>query len=192
MSKIPGSSAGTASEGGDAVVASSSQRGIYRELEDEHGRIAALMSELRAGNVNTRANLLPIIRAELLAHSVAEQAVFYTVLRSYNDSHDLVTELLREHRHIEELLRELEATDDMAGARREELYGQLVDRVQDHVGREEGELFPIARRILSDEQAEEMERRFQEQQSRELERFMRGVGLLDHGEGSGTRTPHSL
>lgn len=190
MSNIRNASGNGAGEAGNVVAASSNQHGIYREIEEHHGKISALMSHIRAANADTRANLFPVIRAELLAHSFAEQAVFYTVLRSYTESHDLVTECLREHRHIDELLHELEATD-MASARWEGLFDELVDRVQDHLSREEGELFPIARRILSDEQAEEMERRFQEQQSRELERFMRGVGGRDHDEGGSSGTPLS-
>lgn len=185
MSKIRESIAKVAGEAKKVASVITGGDGIYKELKREHGEVSALMEQVKRGDQDTRANLFPKIRAELLSHAHAEQAVFYPALRDHADTAALVSQCLEDHRKIEELVHRLD-TSDMAGASWKQDFDKLVNEVKSHVEREENQLFPRAKNVLSDKQAESIEHRFQEQKAQEKDQLMHGsMG----GSGHGPSTP---
>src|SRR6478609_84527 len=63
-------------------------RGVFLQLAEEHGALAALMKELgKSRDPRVRRERYPEIRAQLLAHERAEQAEVYSALDSEDTRH---------------------------------------------------------------------------------------------------------
>jgi hemerythrin-like domain-containing protein len=127
---------------------------IFALLSEEHRRIAALFRQLDAailGEDERRDALFRTLMDELTAHKEAEEGTFYAALSTLPEATDLTEESMEGHADIAELLDELAslpADADFTAA-----LAELREEVEHHVGVEENELFPVARRILSEEQA---------------------------------------
>jgi hemerythrin-like domain-containing protein len=132
---------------------------IYSLLKADHRAVKALLVKLtqksQHGSDEQRQKLLQKIRAELLVHNQAEEAVFYSRLTASIESRVLTIEGKREHELVEELLSEL---SDLPGTS-EEFIGKakvLRDLVEHHVEEEEGDIHRQARKELSTVEAKEI------------------------------------
>lgn len=140
--------------------------GIFSRLEREHGKVGALL--LRASvtsEVETRQELYPIIRAELLAHLRGEEQELYPVLEQYAETRNLAEAAREEHREVERTLHQLDALDFDA-EQWPLVMEQLRVAVERHVQHEERELFPPARRIIGWGRSRMMEERYAEARAR--------------------------
>lgn len=150
--------------------------GIFSTLAEDHGEVAALLK--RAKNTDTdsadglaeRRSLFAEIKSQLLAHAKAEEAEFYSPLAQNPETRALIQESTSEHRELEAILEELNATD-LSSAVWLGLLEQLEDTVQHHVDEEENALFPKAQKILSHDEAKHMDTRFQTLKATELHRL---------------------
>lgn len=156
-------------------------RGIFKQLKEEHGQVSALMMQVKAGDEDTRAELFPTLRHELLAHSKAEEKEFYALLEQQSKTRDQIARSREEHQEVEQLLDQLSAMD-VEDPEWVELFDELVTAVQEHVDREEDEIFAAAQEIIDDERAREIEERFLAQRKREMERLVSGPSMGLPGE----------
>jgi hemerythrin superfamily protein len=159
--------AGKAKEVGSVLTG---ERGIYKILSREHGQVTTWMLQVSAASTagnGVRQDLFGKIRTELLAHAHAEEREFYPPLQKYDETRDLATRGMREHHEIEQLFERLHHDLDMGTSEWNETFDELVRRVKTHVAMEEDDLFPRARKVLSDKEAKEIERRYLEQHERE-------------------------
>lgn len=138
------------------------ERGIFVKLRDDHGVVSSMMGRIAATHdPGARAALLAELRKELLAHARAEEAEFYSVLRSFEDARALVGEALEDHRLVEQTLAQLAAMDP-GTEEWADLFEVLAADVEEHVEHEENELFPIARAVIDDVRARQIAERFVE------------------------------
>jgi hemerythrin-like domain-containing protein len=136
--------------------------GIYSTLSKEHGKVSGLMSRLAATDsdeVERRQELFDEIKDELTTHSEIEDAVFYTELASHPQLAEKIAHAREEHEEIETLLEELDAMriEHQSWMNK---FLRLQDTVQHHVDDEEGEIFPMAEKVLSGEDAERLDEEF--------------------------------
>jgi len=96
----------------------------------------------------------------ILAHTTIEEQLFYPAART-DKTEDLVYEAVEDHQSVKRLIDELRRMDvhDRAFDLKLEL---LHEKVQNHVGDEEGELFPNVMDILGEERLDELGRQMAE------------------------------
>lgn len=73
---------------------------IYNLLHEDHEKVADLLSKLENSSENatkTRENTFSKVKAELIAHSQAEQATFYAALKDDEETHESILEGIQEH-----------------------------------------------------------------------------------------------
>ena len=102
------------------------------------------------------------IKRELQIHSRAEEEIFYPALKSLNgEGFRLVSEALREHRDIDQLLIQISRLA-LADKNFDEKMETLIENVDHHVEEEEGEIFRFAEENCSQEELEELGRQIEE------------------------------
>lgn len=172
MTKLRETVAKVAGKAKRAGAVLSNDKGILRQIKEDHGEISMLMKQVSTGSTDTRRTLFPNIRAELLAHAEAEQEVFYSELERHAEVRALIGEHIEEHRAIEATIRRLENMP-MDSATWKETFDQLVQLVESHVDKEENQLFAKAKELVPEAELELMEKRFSEDKQRRLARLQR-------------------
>jgi hemerythrin superfamily protein len=131
------------------------QASIYELLKADHKTVASLFEAMEASeDAATRTGLVAKLKHELLAHSEAEDIVFYQPLKPAEKVRALILEAEEEHRVVSRLLGELERLS----AENERWKARLTvlrELVEHHVEEEEGEMFKKARSVLG--RAQELE-----------------------------------
>jgi hemerythrin superfamily protein len=157
----------TAGAGRSAAKALAGYPGIFHHLAGEHAEVSTRMKRV-AGTmeIQVRQELFPDIRRQLLAHARGEERVFYPVLRELPELQGLVAQCLDDHAELEQYLNRLDVKDKST-KHWGDLFEEMVRAVEAHVAREEQELFPRARDVLTGQQAKEMEARYQQLEERD-------------------------
>lgn len=126
----------------------------FELLEKDHEKVSGIFEKLEPTTergVKTREELFAQLKQELDIHTQIEETILYPVLKQEEKTHDLTLESYEEHHVVKELLAELDKL-----AKDDETWGAkltvLKENVEHHVEEEEDELFPKARKILSQEQ----------------------------------------
>jgi hemerythrin superfamily protein len=129
-------------------------------LKTDHKTVAGLMDKIEQTTeraVKTRDELFTQLKSELDIHAQIEETILYPVL----ETHDISLEAYEEHRIVKQLLSELDSEPKDA----EEWTAKftvLKENVEHHVEEEEGEMFKKARKVLSEEEIEELGTRLEE------------------------------
>lgn len=150
-----------------AKTALKGQTGIFDTLAKEHGLVSSLMNQVREGDVETRRQLFPKIRAELISHAHAEEEEFYSVLLGYEETREIALHSMDEHEEIERLVDEIDSVEVESEAWMR-AFEQMRERVEQHVQEEENELFPLARDALERAELAELDDRFMHEKERQL------------------------
>lgn len=118
-------------------------------LKQDHARVKAMFEQYEELGARARASkrkLADEICRELRLHAELEEALFYPALRGAGkDYHEMVDEALVEHAAARDLIGRIEMMDVQKELFDAELK-VLGEQVAHHVGEEEDELFPKARR----------------------------------------------
>ncbi len=141
--------------------ASRTMKGVFNTLVKEHDKAAALLSRLaKSADIRLRAKVYPVVRTALLAHERAEMAVVYSKLEQYPEMAQVVAHHKVEAGELEAAVRALDAieftSDRWAPALRE-----LFALVRQHVVEEEGDYFPRAQKLIGEDEAQELDRRYE-------------------------------
>lgn len=140
-------------------------------LKTDHKKVADIMEKIDSTTergVKTREKLFTQLKTELDAHARIEETIFYPELEKADETHDITLEAIEEHRLVKQLLGELQNMDKKS----EEWTARftvLKENVEHHVEEEEGEMFPKARKVLSEEQAEILGTRMENVKQKELQ-----------------------
>ena len=117
-----------------------------RMLTNDHRTVDGLLARARSD-----ASVIEEIRNELEVHARLEEEIFYPAVRQALKDREMVDEALHEHNEVREAVDELAAMDQD-----DEDYAAKLDdlksKVQHHVKEEEGEMFPQAREVLTQQQ----------------------------------------
>lgn len=143
-----------------ASAALKGERGIFRQLTEEHAFLNAMMMRLaRTEDFGMRRQIFEELRKQLLAHAKGEEREFYPIFRQFEETSEMVEEALDDHTSIEEILEQLRTTE-LDSEEWEELFEELRIDLQDHIHQEETELFPLAEKLIDDEDATRLEERY--------------------------------
>jgi hemerythrin superfamily protein len=130
-------------------------------LKSDHTMVKQLLRELEettARGTKVRERLVGEIERELKIHSQLEEELFYPTFKKMaedSEAEDLFYEATEEHHVVDMVLPELKATSSKSPqfAAKSKVLKELIEH---HVREEEGEMFPQARRLMSDEQLREL------------------------------------
>ncbi len=132
-------------------------------LKADHKKVAGIFEKLEPTTdraVKTREDLFAQLKKELDVHARIEETILYPALKDPDETHDITLEAYEEHAVVKQLLAEL---DEMS--KDEEEWGAklkvLQENVEHHVEEEEGEMFPKARKVLSEEEVEALGERLE-------------------------------
>lgn len=145
-------------------------------LKADHKKVAGILEKIDSTTergVKTREELFTQLKTELDAHARVEETIFYPELEKADETHDITLEAFEEHRLVKQLLGELEKMDkgDEKWTAR---FTVLKENVEHHVEEEESDMFPKARKVLSNEQAEILGTRMEEAKKEELKKAAAG------------------
>jgi hemerythrin superfamily protein len=135
---------------------------IYTALHKDHEEVRELLDRLvRTTEINQdTSDLLARIRDALIPHARAEEEVFYNSIRQIASDRDLVMHGFREHLEAETLLRTLQGMA-MIGVEWTAAAEKLRDAVNHHIQDEETKIFPQAKRLFDQQEAEQIGAAFQ-------------------------------
>jgi len=130
----------------------------FNLLKSDHEKVAGILEKLEGTTeraLTTREELFTQLKTALDIHAGIEEKIFYPVLEKAEESRDITLEAFEEHRLVKQLLGELEAEvkDDEKWTAK---FTVLKEQIEHHVEEEEGEMFKKARRVLSQEEIEEL------------------------------------
>ncbi len=138
---------------------------VLKLLKKDHSTVQSLFSTFDHTGKSShekKGELFEKIRRELQIHSRAEEEIFYPALKSLNgDGRKLVTEALKEHGDVDELLTRISRLTP-ADKNFDEKMETLIETVDHHVAEEEGEIFRFAEENYSQEELEELGRQIEE------------------------------
>ena len=133
-------------------------------LKNDHKTVAGLMEKIDATTeraLKGREELFTQLKSELEIHAEIEEKILYPVLEKADETHEISLEAYEEHKVVKRLLAELEAepkdTEEWSAK-----FTVLKENVEHHVEEEEGEMFKKARKVLSEEEIEELGARLEE------------------------------
>ncbi len=147
-------------------------------LKADHKKVKGLLEDLESTTergVGKRKKLLSQIDAELKAHTSIEEEIFYPAFREAvrkKEDREMYFEALEEHHVVRLVLPEIAATDPSS-----EEFGAkakvLKELVTHHAKEEEKDMFPEAKKVLSDEELEALGARMQASKDKMLGRKRR-------------------
>ena len=127
-------------------------------LKEDHKKVSGIFEKLEPTTergVKTREELFTQLKQELDVHARIEEEILYPALKELKETEEITLEAYEEHHVVKQLLAELEEMpkdDESWGAK----LTVLKENVEHHVEEEEGEMFKDARKVLSQEQIEEL------------------------------------
>ena len=144
-------------------------------LKADHKKVKGLLEQLEATTERraaTRKKLLAQIETELKVHTSIEETIFYPAFRDAvrkKEDREMYFEALEEHHVVKLVLPEIAATDPAS-----EPFGAkakvLKELVTHHAKEEERDMFPEAKKVLSDEELEALGARMQASKDKMLGR----------------------
>jgi hypothetical protein len=146
---------------------------IFATLQEENATIRRLLRQLldsSAGRPEERRDLFLEVSARLHAEIRAEEGHLYPLLAQIPQTREGAIQSREAVRAIEELLTEMAGSDPddpRFGRLAEQLYGEADSRLS----REEHELFPMAREVVTEEQAAMLGDRVENEMRRFREEF---------------------
>lgn len=130
----------------------------YDLLKEDHKRVADLFEKLEPTTeraLKTREELFNKLKGELDVHASVEEQILYPALKDAAETRDITLEAFEEHHVVKQLLKELGSSPKDTEQWKAKLT-VLKENVEHHVEEEEGEMFKSARKVLTDEEAEEL------------------------------------
>ncbi len=136
----------------------------FELLKQDHKKVSGIFEKLDPTTeraIKTREELFTQLKQELDVHAEVEEQIFYPAIKEAEETREITFEAIEEHNVVKQLLSELDAEPKDT----EEWTAKLTvlkENVEHHVEEEETEMFPKAKKVLSDEQVEQLGTQMQE------------------------------
>lgn len=141
---------------------------IFDVLKKEHQDLKQLFLKLEKTEEeddDMREEVFHELELNIMAHAKAEQATVYARLEQEDEMKAIMSEAQEEHALAERFVHEIKDMD----VEDEEWMPKVImlrENIEHHMEEEEGEMFKIAKNILSDEEQEDLGVAFQEERER--------------------------
>ena len=143
---------------------------IYERLKKDHDKQRELARQIieTTGDSEERRQLWQQFKIELEAHASAEEQTFYATLMEQPDGSDKARHSVAEHKDAADLVEEIDDMD-MSSSGWQRKFSKLKEEVEHHVDEEEEEVFKLARKLISAEEARDLAGRFEERKGAEVD-----------------------
>jgi hemerythrin superfamily protein len=132
---------------------------IYTVITEDHRKVKELMEDiLHAQSERDREEMMLKLQQDILSHAISEERTFYARLRKDEKLKQTISHAEEEHEEVEDLLQEL-TTISPAGEEWMELFKEIKQSLEQHIRQEEKEVFPLARKIITTQEANELARK---------------------------------
>lgn len=129
---------------------------IYNYIKQDHKRVSQLFEDIIISHSKSeRTHLFDILKKELILHAGSEQSTFYKALKKGVKGKDEAVHAIKEHKDIINRLDELDAISVNQENWLIKL-GELKALVEHHVAEEEHEMFRLAKKMISSNQAKQL------------------------------------
>jgi len=126
---------------------------IYEYLKMDHKKVSKLFELFKtAPTERNKIETFEMIEKELTVHADAEANTFYKALEAHQKSEDEAWHGEDEHNEIKAKLAEI-SSNKHNRAVMERMVLELKELVDHHVSDEEGKIFRVAKKVLSEEEA---------------------------------------
>ena len=135
---------------------------VLKLIKKDHSDVQSLFNKFEKtakSSHEKREEIFEQIRRELQIHSRVEEEIFYPFLKALNDNsgRNLVSEALKVHKEIDELLTQISRLQP-SDKNFDEKVETLFENVEHHIQEEEREIFQFAEEKCSEEQLENLGR----------------------------------
>ncbi len=137
----------------------------FELLKADHQKVADLFKQIESGSEQNKTQLFAQLKNELDVHAHIEEVIFYPALENKEESRDITLEAYEEHKVVKDLLAQLDG--DSPDEEWDAKLTVLKENVEHHVDEEEGELFSKARKVLSDDQIENLGNEMEAEKARQ-------------------------
>jgi hemerythrin superfamily protein len=125
-------------------------------LKADHRLVLKTLDAIeRVSDPDRRRDLFSYLRMELIVHSKAEEEAVYRPLRERIRNDSIIKDSVEDHHEIEHLLMDIQFTSSHDALWMEKIR-ELGDIVEEHVRREETELFDLVEANFSAQEAEDI------------------------------------
>ena len=138
---------------------------VFSLLHEDHENVSLIFKKIDSmkskETAQTHEQLFKELSTELELHAKVEEDIVYPVFKKHGETRQIVEKSVREHKEIDNLLYELKGMrpDDQQWMGK---LGELQRKVEHHVKEEEEQLFPQGRKIISEDQAQQLGETFEE------------------------------
>ncbi len=113
-------------------------------LVEDHKQVVSLFTAFaQTTNDDARLRIIDQASAALAVHAAIEEQVFYPAARNLVADPQSVDQAIAEHAAAQKVMEELAENHDTA--KRVQQFGVLMQLIQEHINREEREIFPQCR-----------------------------------------------
>ncbi len=135
---------------------------VLKLIKKDHSEVQSLFNKFEKtakSSHEKREEIFEQIRRELQIHSRVEEEIFYPFFKALNGNsgRNLVSEALKEHKEIDELLTQISRLQP-SDKNFDEKVETLFENVEHHIQEEEREIFQFAEEKCSEEQLENLGR----------------------------------
>lgn len=126
---------------------------IFEAIRDDHETQRTLVDLLRKteGDGEGRRELWERLKAELTAHAAAEERYFYVPLIEHDATQEAARHSVAEHKELDDFAERLDEYD-MSGPQWIQTARELADRLVHHLDEEEREVYPVAGKVLGEQE----------------------------------------
>ena len=139
------------------AIGNGSRMTIFEAIRDDHDTQRTLIDLVveTEGASDGREELWAKLKVELEAHAAAEERYFYVPLMEHDVTQDAARHSVAEHKELDDFVEQLEGYD-MAGPQWVQTARELRERLLHHLAEEESEVFPVAGRVIDDDEKERL------------------------------------
>lgn len=142
---------------------------IYERIVQDHDKHRELAAQIMKteGNSEERNELWQQFKPEAVAHANAEEQTFYAELIEARKSQEQARHSVHEHKEADDLIQELDEMD-MSSSGWIQKFEKLKDELEHHMDEEENDVFEIARKVISNDLANDLVDKFEKRKRSEI------------------------
>lgn len=143
---------------------------IYENIRKDHERHRELLEKLAdtTGDSETRRECWEAFYYDVKAHAAAEEETFYSPLMADSDGQDDARHSVAEHKEMDDIIEELNATEFSSAAWLTR-FKTLKHDYEHHMEEEENDIFEKAKQVFDQEQASSIGQKFVKRKEAERE-----------------------
>lgn len=151
---------------------------IFERLKADHDKHREMIDQIKqtSGDSPDRKRLFEQFKNDAMGHAAAEEETLYADMMQDTEIRQDAQHSVKEHAELGELFVQLDEMD-MSSSGWLNKFNHLADEYLHHIKEEEEEKFPIAKDEISEKEAVELRKEFDDRKPEEVERAREGADV---------------